>query len=86
MAFSKIQRNEISHIFQHCGRGTYKLKVENQIRNEMHQLHATTLEEVILRIPAEKVRFNGINQLQRAQYGSLRCHLKKKITPLPTKI
>lgn len=40
--------------------------MKNQIRNEIHQLHATTLEEVILRIPAEKVRFNEINQLQRA--------------------
>lgn len=52
--------------------------MENQIRNEMHQLHATTLEEVILRIPAEKVRFNGINQLQRASVWFSTLPLKEE--------
>lgn len=53
--------------------------MKNQIRNELHELYATTLEEVVLQLPAEKVRLNEVNRYKEHQYGSLCCHLKKKL-------
>ena len=52
--------------------------MKNQIRNEIHELYATTLEEVVLQLPAEKVRLNEVNQLQGASVWFSTLPLKEK--------
>ena len=52
--------------------------MKNQIRNELHELYATTLEEVVLQLPAEKVRLNEVNRLQGASVWFSMLPLKEK--------
>lgn len=52
--------------------------MKNQIINEILELYATTLEEVVLQLPAEKVRLNEVNQLQGASVWFSTLPLKEK--------
>ena len=62
---------------------TFKKKLKIKLKYKKNQLYATSLQEIIVDLPTEKVKLNEINQQKGAsQHCCLRFHLKKKITYL----